>query len=447
MNEYRPDGEALGRLKSIVEDLLREAKKQGASAAEAGISVDKGLSVTARLGELETLEHHRNQGLGITVYFGQRKGSASSTDLSLGAIAETVSAACSIARHASEDEFAGLPDEYLLAREFPELDLYHPWDIDAEHAVDLALVCENAARDYHPDINNSEGATLSTHEGLRVMANSLGFLHGYPTSRHGLSCSVLGRRGESMQRDYWYTVGRDWRELEAPESVGRKAAERTVRRLGGQSVSPRECPVLYAAEAATGLIGHFVGAIRGGSLYRKSSFLLDSLGKAVFPSFMRIREQPHLPKALGSAPYDSEGVATKPHDLVSNGVVKSYVLSCYSARKLGMQTTGNAGGLHNLIVEPGELDAPGLLRKMGNGILVTELMGQGVNGMTGDYSRGAAGFWVENGEIVHPVEEITIAGNLKDMFRNLVAVGSDVDLRGNTRTGSILIESMTVAGS
>lgn len=439
--------ETLDRLKGIVEDLLREAQRQGAGAAEAGIGLDKGLNVTSRLGEVETIEHHRGQGLGVTVYFGRRKGTASTTDLSPAAVKETVGAACDIALQASEDPYAGLPERELLARDFPELDLYHPWDIDAERAIDLTIACENAARGFHPDIDNSEGATLATHQGLRVFGNSLGFLHGYPGSRHSLSCSVLGRRNGSMQRDDWYTAARDWRELEDAEAVGRKAAERTVRRLQAKSLSPRQCPVLFAAEAASGLIGHFIGAVKGGNLYRKSSFLLDSLGKQVFPSFVRIHEEPHLPKALGSAPYDSEGVATRPRDLVAEGVVKSYVLSCYSARKLGLETTGNAGGVHNLIVEPSGLDAAGLLKEMGLGLWVTELMGPGVNIVTGDYSRGAAGFWVENGEIAYPVEEITIAGNLKEMFRRILAIGADVDLRGNIRTGSILIEKMTVAGS
>jgi PmbA protein len=437
----------LARLQSLVADILAESKRQGASAAEAGLSVDLGLSVNVRLGEVETIEHHRSQGLGVTVYFGQRKGSASSTDLGAQAIKETVAAACRIAQHAAEDEYAGLPDADALATEFPELDLYHPWGLAVEDAIRLARICEDAARAHDPAIVNSEGANLNTYQGLRVSGNSLGFLHGYPSSRHSLSCSVIGERDEAMQRDDWWTVARDAADLESAEAVGRKAAERTVRRLGAQTLATRQCPVVFAADVAAGLIGHFIGAIRGGNLYRKSSFLLDHLGKPVFPDFVHIHEQPHLPKALGSAPYDGEGVATRARDLVRDGVLQSYVLSSYSARKLGMKTTGNAGGVHNLVVDPGELDLAGLLRKMGTGLLVTELMGQGVNILTGDYSRGAAGFWVENGEIQYPVEEITVASNLKDMYRNLVAVGNDVDFRGNTRTGSILLAEMTVAGN
>ncbi|MFM8332332.1 MAG: metalloprotease PmbA [Candidatus Methylumidiphilus sp.] len=440
------DTEKLARLSSLVADILAEAKQQGASAAEAGLSVDLGLSVNVRLGEVETIEHHRSQGLGVTVYFGQRKGSASSTDLSAQAVRETVAAACRIAQHAQPDEFAGLPEAELLATEFPDLDLCHPWGLSVEDAIKLATTCEDAARGFHPDISNSEGANLNTYQGLRVSGNSLGFLHGYPSSRHSLSCSVIGGKDDGMQRDDWWTVARDAADLESAEAVGRKAAERAIRRLNAQTLSTRQCPVVFAAEVAAGLVGHFVGAIRGGNLYRKSSFLLDHLGQPIFPAFVHIHEQPHLLKGLGSAPYDGEGVATRAHDLIKDGALESYVLSCYSARKLGLQTTGNAGGVHNLIVDPGDLDLAGLLRKMGTGLLVTELMGQGVNIITGDYSRGAAGFWVENGEIQYPVEEITIAANLRDVYRNIVAIGNDVDLRGNTRTGSILVAEMTVAG-
>lgn len=434
------------RLLNIVSDLLAEAKKQGASAAEAALSVDKGLSVTARLGAVETLEHHQDQGLGVTVYFGQRKGTASTTDLSPSSIRETVSAACSFARYGGEDAFAGLPDAADLATEFPDLDLYHPWPIDADAAIDIAIACEDAARNYHRDISNSEGASVSSHQGMRILGNSLGFVHGYPTSRHSLSCSVIGKRGDSMQRDYWYTVARDAVNLESAHAVGEKAAQRTVRRLEARSLSSRRCPVLYSPEVATGLLGSLIGAISGGSLYRKASFLLDRLETQVFPEFVHIHEQPHLRGALGSAPYDGEGVATRTRDIVSGGVLKSYVLSSYSARKLGLRTTGNASGVHNLSIDSGECDFDAMLKLLDTGLLVTELMGQGVNRVTGDYSRGAAGFWVENGQIQYPVEEITIAGNLKDMFMHIVAVGNDVDLRGNIRTGSILVEEMSVAG-
>ena len=433
-------------LKDIVQRLLDEAKQQGATAAEAGLSQENGLSVTARLGEVETIEHHCDQGLGITVYFGRRKGSASTTDLSLASIKETVSAACSIARYTSEDSFAGLPDPALLATEFPDLDLHHPWPIHADAAIALAIDCENAARTHHKEITNSEGATVNTHQGIRVLGNSLGFLQGYPSTRHSLSCSVLAQRGDSMQRDYWFTVARNPADLAPAQAVGIKAAERTLRRLSARRLPTQQCPVMFSAEIASSLLGSFIAAISGGALYRKSSFLLDALDTAIFPDFVQITEQPHLLGALGSANYDGEGVATQNRVLVEDGVLRSYVLSSYSARKLGLQTTGNAGGVRNLTITPGEQDFNGLLKSLHTGLLVTELMGQGVNNVTGDYSRGAAGFWVENGIILYPVEEITIAGNLKDMFKQLVAVGNDVDYRGNIRTGSLLLERMSLAG-
>jgi PmbA protein len=434
-------------LAPLIQSALEEAKKLGASAADAGVSVESGLSVTSRLGEVETIEHHRSRGFGLTVYFGQRKGSASTSDLSPEALRETVAAACRIARYAAEDPCSGLPDEALLAKTFPELDLHYPWDLDPQTAIDLTLAAEAAALKVSPEIQNSEGASLNTFEGYRIMGNSLGFLHGYASSRHSLSVSVIGEREDEMQRDDWWTVARDARDLENPSSVGRMAGERTVRRLGARSLSTRQCPVIFQADVAASLLGHFIGAIRGGNLYRKSSFLLDQLGQPIFPEFIEIQEVPHLPKGLGSAPYDAEGVATRHRHLVRNGVLESYVLSTYSARKLGMTTTGNAGGVHNLMITPGTKDLKSLLKTMDRGVLVTELMGQGVNLLTGDYSRGAAGFWVEQGEIQYPVEEITIAGNLKEIYRNLVEVGNDVDLRGNTRTGSILLREMTVAGN
>jgi PmbA protein len=395
---------------------------------------------------VETIEHDCSQNLGVTVYFGQRKGSASSTDLSPESIKETVSAACSIARYTSEDEYAGLPDKALLATEFPDLELYHPWDINAEQAIALAIECENAARFYHPDISNSEGASVSSHQGISVFGNSLDFLQGRISTRHSLSCSVLAQRGDSMQRDYWYSVARNALGLEPAIEVGKKAAERTLRRLEARSLSTRQCPVLYCAETASGLLGSLIGAISGGSLYRKSSFLLDAIDTQIFPEFVHIYEQPYLKGALGSAAFDSEGVATQSRDIVRDGVLQAYVLSTYSARKLGLQSTGNAGGVHNLTITPSNLDFEAMLKQLNTGLLVTELMGQGVNRVTGDYSRGAAGFWVENGVIQYPVEEITIAGNLKTMFKNIVAIGNDVDYRGNIRTGSILVEQMSIAG-
>jgi len=436
----------LAQLRVLVSESLDEARGQGATGAEAGMSVDRGLSVTVRLGEVETVEHHRSQGFGITVYFGQRKGSASSTDLSRSAVRETVQAACRIAQYAAEDPCAGLPDPNTLATQFPDLDVYHPWNLDAEKAIQIALQCETAARDFSAEISNSEGANIDTFQGVRVLGNTLGFLHGHATSRHSLSCSIIAQRGESMQRDDWWTVARAHSDLEPATEVGRKAAERAVRRLGASGLSTRQCPVVFAAEVAGGLLGHLVAAIRGGNLYRKSTFLLDSLGQQIFPPFVQIHEQPHLPRALGSALYDAEGVATRSRHLVKDGILQSYVLSTYSARKLGMTSTGNAGGVHNLTIDPGDMDLTALLKHMGSGLLITELLGQGVNIVTGDYSRGAAGFWVDGGQIQQPVEEITIAGNLRNMFAGLQAVGSDVDQRGNTRTGSILISEMTVAG-
>ncbi len=434
-------------LLALVELALAEARVLGASQAEAAISVDVGLSVSARLGEVETVEYQRDRGMGVTVYFGTRKGSASTADLGAAALRETVQKACTIARYTAEDACAGLPDAEDLARDIPALDLAHPWDVTPEAACDLAIACEAAAMAVDPErITNSEGAAVSTHRGVRAYGNSLGFLAAYPGTVHSVSCSVLGSDGEHMERDYWYSTMRDWRELEPAESVGRRAGERAIRRLGARKLHTQKAPVLYVPEVARGLLGHFLGAIRGGSQYRRASFLLDAAGQPVFPDWFAVSERPHLPKALGSAPFDQEGVATRDRELVEGGVLLGYVLSTYSARKLGLRTTGNAGGTHNLLVRSRGRSFDELLRHMGRGLLVTELMGQGVNGVTGDYSRGAAGFWVEDGEVQYPVHEVTIAGNLKDMYRNVVDVGADIDVRGSVRTGSILLEEMTIAG-
>jgi PmbA protein len=438
--------EQVDQLKSIVQTLLDEAQHQGATAAEAGLSQEIGLSVTARMGDVETIEHHCDQGLGVTVYLGQRKGSASTSDLSHEAIKKTVSAALSIARYAGEDKFSGLPEQAWLATEFPDLDLNHPWAITADEAIPLAVECEAAALSYHPDISNSEGATVNSHQGIRVLGNSLGFLQGRLSTRHSISCSVLAQQGENMQRDYWYSVARRVDGLESVNDIGRKAAERTIRRLGARRLPTQQCPVLYAAEVASGLLGSLIGAISGGNLYRKSTFLLDALDTQIFPEFIRVYEQPLLVGGMGSAAYDGEGVATQTRDIVTNGVLRGYVLSTYAARKLGMVSTGNASGVHNLTIETGADDFNAMLKRLNTGLLVTELMGQGVNMVNGNYSRGAAGFWVENGEIQFPVEEITIAGNLKTMFKQIVAVGNDIDYRSNVRTGSILIENMSIAG-
>lgn len=434
------------QLRATLADILHEAQAQGASAAEAAISMETGLSVTVRMGEVETLEHQRDKGLGVTVYFGQRKGSASSSDLSPQAMRETVRAASNIARFTAVDDCAGLAESNLMAQSFPELDLCHPWAPSAEHAITLAQACEAAARAVDTRITNSEGASITSHEGLYVYGNSHGFVGSYPSTRHSISCAVIGQQGNAMQRDYWYSVARAHTDMDDGVLVGQRAAERTLRRLNARRLSTRQTPVVFEAAIASSLLSHFVSAIRGGSLYRKASFLLDHLGKRIFPAHVHIHEQPHLQRALGSAPFDNEGVATQARDLVQDGILQGYVLDSYSARKLGMQTTGNAGGVHNLFIDPGQHDLAGLLRTLHTGLFVTELLGSGVNTVTGDYSRGAAGFWVENGEIQYPVEEITIAGNLRDMYQQLVEVGSDVDLRGNIRTGSLLIENMTVAG-
>jgi PmbA protein len=434
-------------LESIIERALEDARSRGASQAEAAVSQDTGLSVGVRLGEVETLEHQRDRSMGITVYFGQRKGSASTADFSMDAVRATVAKACSIARFTAEDPCSGLADAALMARAPMDLDLSHPWNVTADRAIEIAKSCEAAALEFDKRINNSEGASLATHQGLHVYGNTHGFLGGYPTTSHTLSCVVLAGTGDDMQRDYWYSSSRDWRELQDAEAVGRESARRTIARLGPRKLSTRRAPVLFVPELARGLIGHFVAAIRGSSQYRQSSFLLNSAGQQVFPGGFSIAERPHIPKGMGSAPFDDEGVATRDRELVADGVLSGYILSSYSARKLGLKTTGNAGGAHNLVVAPnlaGGKDA--LLSRLGRGLLVTELMGQGVNMVTGDYSRGAAGFWVENGSLQYPVAEITIAGNLREMLKGVTAVGDDVDTRGGTRVGSILLEEMTIAG-
>jgi PmbA protein len=434
-------------LESIIERALQEARARGASQAEAAVSQDTGLSVGVRLGEVETLEHQRDRSMGITVYFGQRKGSASTADFSAEAVGATVAKACSIARFTAEDASSGLADAALMARAPQDLDLSHPWNVTADRAIEIAKSCEAAALGFDARINNSEGASVGTHQGLHVYGNTHGFVGGYPTTSHTLSCVVLAGTGEDMQRDYWYTSSRDWQELQDPESVGRESARRTIARLGPRKISTRRAPVLFVPELARGLIGHFVAAIRGSSQYRQASFLLNSAGQQVFPSNFSIAERPHMPKAMASAPFDDEGVATRDRELVAAGVLTGYILSSYSARKLGLQTTGNAGGSHNLIVAPTVTGGvPAMLSRLGTGLLLTELMGQGVNTVTGDYSRGAAGFWVENGEIQFPVAEVTIAGNLRSMFLGLGEVGDDIDARGGVRVGSILVQEMTIAG-
>ena len=443
-------GHSLETLKNYAEDVLKHARKSGASDCEVDVSEGFGQSVTVRCGEVETIEYNRDKGIGVTVYVGQQKGHASTSDFSPKALRETVDAAVNIARFTAPDPCAGLPDASLLAsREdgFADLGLYHPWLLSVEGAIELATRCEQAAFAVSPQISNSEGATVSIQEGHFISANSLGFMGGCPSSRHYLACSVIAGEDDHMQRDDWYSTARDAKQMASPEEIGDYAARRALSRLGARKIKTCKVPVLFEAPLASSLIGNFVHAASGGSLYRKSSFLLDSLGKKVFSKKVQISEQPRLVGGMSSSLFDSDGVATRDRDVVVDGVLQAYFLSVYSARKLGMQTTGNAGGCHNLIVRPGKRDFRGLLKKMDRGLLVTELLGQGVNYVNGDYSRGAAGYWVENGEIVHPVEEITIAGNLRDMFRNVASVGSDVLVRGSKQVGSLLIEEMKVAGS
>jgi PmbA protein len=443
-SEHQQPGVA--ELEERVASALALARRLGASQAEASASFGSGISVTVRMRSVETLEYHRDQGLGITVYLGQRKGSASTSDLGAAAIEESVRKACVLARYTAEDPCTGLADPERLARAIPSLDLWHPWALEPDAAIDLATRCEAAALEHDARITNSEGASVSNHEGSRAYGNSHGFLAGYRDTHHSLSCAVLASHGGQMERDFDYTSARDPDDLVSAAAVGREAARRAVARLGATKIDTRTAPVLYPARLARGLIGHLVGAISGGALYRKSSFLLDSLGTAVLANCVTIDEQPHILKGLASAPYDDEGVATVERRLVDAGVLQGYVLGSYSARKLGMATTANAGGIHNLTVGSTGESFADLLAAMDTGFLVTELMGSGVNPVTGDYSRGATGFWVEKGEIRFPVNEVTIAGNLRDMFRGILAVGSDLDIRGGIRTGSILVSQMTIAG-
>ena len=433
-------------LRQIAQDLLQYAMKQGASACAAEVSEGIGQAVTVRQGEVETIEYNRDKGLGVSVFIGKQRGSASTSDFSPQAIRDSVDAALNIARFTAVDECAGLPPQDLLATEFPDLDLYHPWLLDVDSAIELARRCEQAAFATDKRITNSEGASVNVHESNFIYANSLGFIGGFPTSRHSISCSMIAGKGASMQRDYWYSEARDAADMLSAEEVGRITTERTVRRLKARKLATMQVPVLFEAPIAAGLLGSFVSAVSGSSLYRKSSFLLDQLGKPVFSSNIHIEDVPDIRKGLASGTFDGEGVKTQRRTIVENGVLQGYFLATYSGCKLGMQSTGNAGGTNNLIVRPGALDLKGLLKKMNRGLLVTELLGSGVNAVTGDYSRGAAGFWVEHGEIQYAVEEITIAGNLKDMYKHILEVGNDVLISGSRQCGSILIENMMVAG-
>ena len=439
-----------GELHDMAEQVLARAKRGGASGCECEVSEGYGLTVTVRKGKPDTIEHNRDRSIGVTIYLGERpkvrRGHASTSDVSRAALEQTVDAALAIARHTAEDDCAGLPDAALLAKKAPDLDLFHPWALGTEEAIALAKRCEDAAFATAPVIKNSEGATVSTQQSHFLLANSLGFRGGYPGSRHYLSCSVIAQEKGLMQRDDWYSASRVPRNIADPRALGRYAAQRAASRLRARKIATCQAAVLFEAPVAIGLLGHFVAAVNGGNLYRKTSFLVDSLGKEVFSRNVQIDERPFERQGSASTPFDDEGVATHERSVVRNGVLQGYFLGSYSARKLGMKSTGNAGGHHNLVLKSDGPDFAGMLRKMGRGLLVTELLGQGINLVTGDYSRGAAGYWVDGGEIQFPVEEITIAGNLRDMFKGIAAVGSDVLARSGRESGSILMDRMTIAG-
>jgi PmbA protein len=433
-------------LQPLLQQALDRARQDGATQVEASLSVSRGYSVSVRKGEVESLEFQNDRDLGITVYFGQRKGNASTGDLSQRGITAAVQAACDIAGVTGEDSCNGLADAARMAQTFPDLDLNHPWDLQPDAAVELARECEAAALAVDSRITQSEGAGISTHQGISIYANSHGFLGVRRGTQHSLSCAVIATQGEEMQRDYWYSNARHSKDLLSVQAIGRKAGERSVARLGARKLGTRQAAVLLPPELARGLWGHFIGAISGGALYRKASFLLDQMDQPVFSPLVRLEQKPFIPRGAASASYDSEGVATSERVLVEEGVLRGWLLGSYSARQLKLSTTGNAGGVFNLVAKSGVQDFDVLLKDMHEGLIVTELMGSGVNGVTGDYSRGAAGFWVENGEIAYPVQELTIAGNLRDMFKGIQAVGNDVDTRASIRTGSVLIDRMTIAG-
>lgn len=434
------------QIMEAVTTLIKQVKQSEVSAYEIKANSAVGFNVNVRLGEVETLEYNRDKAISITVYHGQCKGTASTTDTTIIALKQCLEKATSIAQRTQPDPYAGLADANMMAKDYPDLDLYHPWDIEPTQAIKLAQQCEAKAMAVDPRLKNSEGVSVATSQHFHIYANSHDFLGQFNSTMHSIDCVLIAEQDGAKERDYSYTVARDYRDLLSIEHLAMEAAERTVKRLGAKKLSTRQVPVIFLADVAKGLLRHFLEAISGSSLYRQASFLLNCLGKPIFPSFINIRQQPHQPKMIGSAPFDQEGVKTWDQDLIANGVLKNYILSSYSARKLSMQTTGNAGGAHNVIVQSGENNLQQLLRKMDTGLLITELLGHGVNIVTGDYSRGAAGYWVEKGEVAYPVHEITIAGNLHDMLKNIVAIGNDVDFRGNIKTGSILIESMMIAG-
>ena len=435
------------QLEDLVQMALAEARKCGVDQAEVAASHDTGLSATARLGDVENLEYTNDRGVGITVYMKQRKGNASTSDISPASIREVVQKACAFASYTAADKHSGLADAELMCTDLRDLDLDHPWQIDSAAAIAMAIACEKTALDYDTRINNSEGATVATSRGSCAYGNTHGFIGSYTKTSHSFTCVVLGNANGAMQRDYHYSSARDPADLQTIEQVGETAARRTISRLGARKIKTTRAPVLFTPELARGFIGHAIGAISGGAQYRRASFLLDAVGQKIFPEFVSIQERPHLPKAMASAAYDSEGVATYDRDIVADGVLAGYVLGSYSARRLGLQTTANAGGTQNLIVPGNGGDLASLARDMGTGLIVEELIGQGVNAVTGDYSRGVVGQWVENGEIRYPVHEVTIAGNLRNLYQRIAAIGSDQDLRGGIRCGSLLVEEMTIAGS
>ncbi|WMO15623.1 metalloprotease PmbA [Pseudoalteromonas piscicida] len=433
-------------VKNAVADVLAHAKKLGATSAEAAMSSTSGLSVSTRMGEVETIEFNQDGGLGISVYVGNHKGSASTADLSPEALRSVVEKAVDIARFTSDDPCNGVADKALLEMSPADLDLFHPWQVSPDEAIEQCIAAEKAALEFDPRIVNSDGASLSSHQGIRVYGNSHGLIAGFPRTRHSLSTMVIGKEGEQMQRDSAYALSRVHTELKSPEEVGLEAAQSTLAKLGSRKLSTRKVPVIFRADIANSLFGHLVSGIGGGALYRKSSFLLDSLDTQIFNRCVNIEEKPHLLRGLASSPFDSEGVKTIDREIITDGVLNTYLLASYAARRMNMQATGHAGGIHNWLVKPTHDDLTNLLASMGTGLLVTELMGQGVNTVTGDYSRGAAGFWVENGELQYPVSEITIAGNLKDMFMGIEGVGGDIECRGAVQTGSILLNNMQIAG-
>ena len=440
-------GAEVNNLEIIGQDLIQRALSKGATQVEVGVSKDLGLSVQVRNQDIETLEYNRDNSFGLTVYFGHKKGSASTSDLSIDALNTTVDAACNIAKYTQEDPCSGLADKSLMASNPIDLELDHPMGITADIAKEMALECEQAGLDFSDKVSQSEGASFSSHRNIRYFANSHGFSAASPSTRHSLSCVLIAEDEKGMQRDYWYSIARNAELLESAKHIGAKAAEKVVARLNGRQLTTQKVPVLMIPEIARGLIGNFCSGIRGASLYRKSSFLLDSLGQQIFPDFVQFTEKPLIKGGLASSWFDNEGLATKEQAIIENGILNTYLLDSYSARRLNMQPTGHSGGVHNLQVVPMDLGFEALVKKMNTGLIVTDVMGHGVNLVTGDYSRGASGFWVENGEVQYFVEEITIAGNLKEMFSNLIAIGNDLDHRSSTLTGSWLLEEMTIAGN